>query len=75
MLTELLDRRVLEIGFSAVYCARREIDAAYVRAVILAVDVFIGPDFIAGAFRQGRYGSDYLWGNRPPKRGGRRAHR
>ena len=54
MLAELLDRRVLEIGFSAVYCARREIDAAYVRSVILAVDVFIGPDFIAGAFRQGR---------------------
>ncbi len=54
MLAELLDGCILEVRFYSVYLAGRKIDAAHMRAVILAIDVFIRVRLFPGALRYGR---------------------
>ena len=53
MVADLLNGCILEVRFYAVYFAGRKIDATHVRAVILAIDVFIRVRLFPGAFRYG----------------------
>ena len=50
--TDMIDLRVLEVGLSPIYPARREIDAAYVSAVRLAIEPFVGTRALPRALRQ-----------------------
>ena len=54
MITKLLDRGILKVGILSVDLARREIDAAHVSAVVLAVDIFVRLSFLQRAFRDCR---------------------